>query len=284
MPLLQFSAIHNGTQQAELSLDALYDPDGLSAFESRWEAFFASDSAHPDIYHKVGTVLQYQTGYFVPTLLDDRPPVLLLFGNPASHSTKIGMCFSYEGKQRPHRFWSVLAKTGFLTFHFGDDTPTLDTIARNAQVRDYFLNLDYTSPFRIGIAPILSMPSTASAPPWSGVGGLYKLFGKRALTLLLEEEKKRVHHIVQTFLGNNGVLVAFQKDAYESVRLPTSPPFSLPLVKANQIESRYIENHAIPVLVAPPTRFWTGETILNRLKALRNEVERHLTIQEYTPK
>jgi hypothetical protein len=223
MPLLQFSPLHNGTQEAEIALTPLYNADTLVAFESRWESFYASDPAHPDIYQKVGTVLRYQTGHFVPTIIDDRPPVLLLFGNPASHSTKIGMCFSYEGNQRKHRFWSVLAETGFLDFQFGNEIDTLDTLARNVKMKRQFFNGDYRSPFRVGIAPILSMPSTASTPPWSGVGGLYKLFGKRALSLLLEAEKKRLRQIVGEFLGDKGVLVAFQKDAYESVRLPASP-------------------------------------------------------------
>ncbi len=282
MPLLQFSSIQNGTQEAELSLGELYDAGGLPAFESRWETFFASDPAHPYIYHRVGTILRYQTGYFVPIMLDDRPPVLLLFGNPASHSSKIGMCFSYEGKQRKHRFWSVLAETGFLEFLPGDELNTLDVIARNTQVKRQFLGLDYVSPFRVGIAPILSMPSTASAPPWSGVGGLYKLFGKRRLSLILEEEKRRVRQIVHEFLGNHGVIVAFQKDAYESVRLQSSAPYSLPLVKVNQIESRYIENPTLPVLVGPPTRFWTGQAIRNGLTALKIRVEHLITIQEYS--
>jgi len=280
MSLLQFSTIHNGVQEAEISLTDLYDTDALRTFESRWEAFFASDPAHPYIYQKTGNLLRYQTGYFVPKVIDERPPVLLLFGNPASHSTRIGMCFSYEGKQRKHRFWSVLAETGFLDFQCRDDINTLDTIARNAQMKHYFLNLHYASPFRLGIAPILSMPSTASVPPWSGVGGLYKLFGKRALTILLQDEKRRVYQIAKAFLGNRGVVIAFQKDAYESMRLPSSPPYSLESVKANLLESRYVENPTIPVLVGPPTRFWTGQAIRNGLKALKNEVEYRLITKE----
>lgn len=280
MALLQFSAVVNGIQEAEMKLSALYDSNTCAAFEARWESFFHSDGAHPYIYQKVGKLLRYQTGYFVPTPLDNRPPLLLLFGNPASHSTRVGMCFSYEGNQRKHRFWSVLAETGFLDFRFGNELDGMDTLARNTLMKRRFLMVDYTSPFRIGIAPILSMPSTASTPPWSGVGGLYRLFGKRAMTLLLEEEKKRVHHIIQSFWGEQGLFVAFQKDAYESVRSPDAPAYSLEAAKAHTLESRYLQNPAISLLVAPPTRFWTGQSIRQGLRGLRMEIERRLIKKE----
>jgi hypothetical protein len=275
MALLRFSAIHNGVQTAEISLTEIYDRATFTRFESRWEAFFASDPAHPAIYQKDGATIHYQTGYFVPNVRDVRPPVLLLFGNPASHSTKIGMCFSYEGNQRKHRFWSVLKESGFLEFDDGSEMAMLDTVSRNAKMKADFLNLRYTSPFRIGIAPILSMPSTASAPPWSGVGGLYKLFGKRALLMLLAEERKRIAEIVGSFLGEQGVIAAFQKDAYETVRLPESPPYTLDHARANQLTSAYRGNPTIPLFGGVPTRFWTGHAIRQGLHKLRHKIEHY---------
>lgn len=280
MALVRFSAIHNGAQDVELSLSDLYDSHTLPAFEVRWDAFYASDPAHPFIYQKTGKTIRYQTGYFVPTVRDERPPVLLLFGNPASHSTRIGMCFSYEGNQRKHRFWSVLAESGFLDFHDGADMAALATIPRNTKMKADFLNLRYASPFRIGIAPILSMPSTASAPPWSGVGGLYRLFGKRALTMLLAEERKRISEIASSFLREYGVIAAFQKDAYENVRLPEASPYTLEDAKASRLESRYVDNPAIPLFGGPPTRFWTGKAIRQGLQALRQKIERHFELQK----
>ena len=84
-------------------------------FEKKWEAFLESDSCNRDIFKREGDYLIYQSEQLIPTKLDNRPPLLLVLGNPASHSVKEGMFFSFEGDKKEHRFWkSILKPAGVL--------------------------------------------------------------------------------------------------------------------------------------------------------------------------
>src|SRR5688572_1991944 len=86
MDLLQFGEAQAGVQEARIDLAALYDAPARRQFEERWPSFFASDPAHPAIFDKSGDLLRYRTLHFVPNVSDERPPLLFLMGNPASHS------------------------------------------------------------------------------------------------------------------------------------------------------------------------------------------------------
>jgi hypothetical protein len=195
-------------------------------------------------------------------------------GNPASHSARAGVCFSREGRQRTHRFWTTLAESGFLTLNNLAELEALDAPVRHARISAQLLNAEYDSPFRIGILPILSMPSTASAPPWSGVGGLYRLFGKPAMMAIFREEERRVHQWVHSFLMERGVIVAFQKDAYETVRDRESPTYSFDAARASDLTARYAAAPSIRLLAGPPTRFWTGRAVRRGLAELRESIEK----------
>jgi hypothetical protein len=61
------------------------------------------------------------------------------------------------------------------------------------------LNLDYDSPFQIGLCVFISMPSAASGP-WSGIAGVQKLIGAKAMKELEKEESPRVIECAKKFL------------------------------------------------------------------------------------
>ena len=120
----------------------------------------ASDPANPEIYRLDGDKLIYTTEELIPEKTDHRPPLLLVLGNPASHSVKAGMFFSFEGTGREHRFWkSILRPSGVLDLALDEDLPVTE---RNARRREHILDLDYDSPYRLGLAVFISLPSAAS--------------------------------------------------------------------------------------------------------------------------
>ena len=93
-------------------------------FAARWPEFLESDPANVDIYQRDGDRLIYFTEHLVPTKTDDRPPLLLVLGNPASHSAKAGMFFSFEAGAREHRFWKdILRPAGVLNLSLDTDLP-----------------------------------------------------------------------------------------------------------------------------------------------------------------
>ncbi len=62
------------------------------------------------------------------------------------------------------------------------------------------MGLDYDSPYRVGLAVFISMPSAASGP-WSGIAGVRKLLGARAMKRLIAAERTRALETACKFLA-----------------------------------------------------------------------------------
>jgi len=141
-------------------------PEQRERFNKKWEDFLESDRHNNEIFELEGDVLKYQSEQLIPSKPDDRPSLLLVLGNPASHSVKEGMFFSFEGNKKEHRFWKhILQPAGVLNLPYDEN---LSVAELNKQRKKQLLNLDYKSPFRIGLCVFISMPSARSGP-WSGI-------------------------------------------------------------------------------------------------------------------
>jgi hypothetical protein len=127
----------------------LSDPEQRKRFNSKWNDFKESDTHNNKIFELEGDVLKYESEQLIPSKSDDRPPLLLILGNPASHSVKEGMFFSFEGNKKEHRFWKdILAKAGVLELSYDEN---LSVEELNEHRKNQLLNLDYNSPFQIGL-------------------------------------------------------------------------------------------------------------------------------------
>jgi hypothetical protein len=125
--------------------------------------------------------LRFESEQLIPKRRGRRPGLLMVFGNPASHPIKEGMFFSFEGDGKEHRFWKDIMKpSGILDL---SQDLHLPISKRNLIGKNRLCNLDYQSPFRIGLCVFVSLPSGPNGS-WSGTGGIQKLLGKRALRLL----------------------------------------------------------------------------------------------------
>jgi hypothetical protein len=60
-------------------------------FNAKWKEFITSDPDNIKIYKKEGNILSYKSEQLIPTIIDKRPTLLLVFGNPATHSVEAGM-------------------------------------------------------------------------------------------------------------------------------------------------------------------------------------------------
>jgi len=202
-----------GIQRMALNAKLLYpDRDQRRRFKARLREFLKVDTCAEVINYHDG-VICYLTESVVPTKLDARPPLLLLFGNPAPESVRRKCFFAGEKNRQEHRFWRVLRESGIMSFNEG----ACDTDASRTRA---MFDLAYVSPFRISLAVFYSMPSPASDPKWSGVAGLRRLFGARALREIAECEKRRVESLIREFALSQpgGAVVTFQKDAYLGVK------------------------------------------------------------------
>jgi hypothetical protein len=175
----------------------------------------------------------------------------MVFGNPASQSVKEGMFFSFEGNGREHRFWKDIVKpAGILDLSQDLEIPVE---IRNRIRKKRLLDLDYDSPFRIGLCVFVSLPSGPSGP-WSGTEGVRRLLGGRAVKLLESYEKTRVVKAAKDFFGSQGIVLTFHKKAWEGLRHHQDPDFNIDLAKAGKLNGYLKSIPDIPLYGIPPTR------------------------------
>lgn len=272
--LLTIEDVELGIQKVTLDVDALYlDEEQREQFEKKFLKFFNSDCVHSRIFNRRNNTVIYLTEHIIPKKEDNRPPLLLVFGNPASHSVASGMFFSFEGNEREHRFWKILSKARILSFPSlpnGDSPKSLNEL--NQSRKTALLELSYDSPFRIGLAVFCTMPSPASGYPWAGVDGLRRLFGKRALTKICECEKYRIDGIIREFVSANGTVTVFQKDAYSGIKSSTSPAYTLAKAKEGHLEGNCQCDSAVRLFCLPPTRLLQGKSGIRLLQDVRERI------------
>lgn len=260
-----YETISQGIEKYTIDLNSLYpDPSDRAKFEKKWPEFFASDEANADIMWKEGDTFTYLSESLIPTTDNGKLPVILLFGNPAPHSIKQGMFFSYEGDGREHRIWRILRTVGILDF---PETNTISQDMNKIRKRQLW-GLDYQSPFKLAFLPYISLPSSSSQVPWTGVAGVQRLFGAHVLRQIEQMEQQRIKQIVRKFMPNEGLILAFQKNAYDGLRPENSEAYS----RAATLESRLIESYphqeGVSIAAVPPTRSLNGHKAQEALKTI----------------
>ena len=266
--LLTFRKMGSGHLKCSLDLSELY-PSKVhrEKFDSKWEDFLKSDPSNKRVFELNNNHLIYTSEQLIPTKKNNRPPLLLVFGNPASHSVYEGMFFSPNKAEKENRFWKhLLPRAGILDFSF-DENLSLKEL--NKLKKKCMVDLDYKSPFRIGLCVYYSMPSSAGGP-WSGVAGLRKLLGKSAMEEVEKLEKARIQNIASNFLTNKGIVVTFQKDAWEGLRSDKDPKYSIDKARKGKLQGTLRFKPHVPLIGVPPTRLLgPSSTVLHQLLSSR---------------
>ena len=238
----------------EIDLNHLFpDSKERNRFDKNWDAFLESDTCNKQIFKLRENRLIYHSEHLIPTKKDKRPPLLLVFGNPASHSVAAGMFFAFKDNGKENRFWkNILRPAGVLSFSFDENLPAEKL---NALRKKQLLELDYESPFRIGLSVFISMPSAPSGP-YGGVAGVRKLLGVRALGRLAAEESKRITKCAKDFIGDDprGKVVTFQKNAWDGLKSEGDVSYSIEDAKKGKLLGTLKGMPNIPLLGVPPTR------------------------------
>jgi len=221
-------------------------------FDKSWNNFLESDPCNKEIFERKGDRLKYQSEQLIPSKSDDRPSLLLVLGNPASHSVKAGMFFALEKKKKEHRFWKgILGNSGVLKLNQSGNNDTVEEI--NKHRKNQLLNLNYESPFRIGLCVFISMPSSSSGK-WSGIAGVQKLIGAKAMRRLEFKETLRVIECARKFLTCNGIAVAFQKNAWNELKSDGDVSYSIENARNGKLKGTLKDVPNIPLIGVPPTR------------------------------
>ena len=250
--LLAYRETEPGSLACSLDLSRLFKTvKERDQFESKWPEFLDSDPYNRYLFQLQGNRLTYNTEQLIPLKTNEKPPLLMVFGNPASRSVVEGMFFAFERDRKEHRFWKqILGNSGVVDFGIKDNLP-VET--KNGQRKERILNLKYNSPFRIGMSVFISMPSGASGP-WSGVGGVQKLIGVKAMKRLEDAEKNRILETSNNFLNDKGVVLTFQKNAWEALRSDGNPAYEIALAKSGRLKGSLGDRPGIKLFGLPPTR------------------------------
>ena len=252
MTILTYKSPDPVRMDCAVSLNELLPTESeRKSFDRKWRDFIASDDANKSIYQRKGNRLLYKSEQLIPSKKDSRPALLLVFGNPASHSVQSGMFFAFKDNGKENRFWkNILKPSGIIDLHFN---PSLSADALNMERRDRLLNLDYDGHFRIGLCVIISMPS-APGGKWGGVTGIQKLIGAKAMRRLEEVERKRVIRCSKDFLSNGDIVVSFQKNAWNSLKSDEDPSYDINLAKAGRLIGKMKGCSGVSLFGVPPTR------------------------------
>ena len=250
--LLIYRYTSPGHLKCSINLLKLFPTDNeRKKFEGKIKEFISSDPSNEEIYDLKDDKLSYKSEQLIPSIKDQRPPLLLVFGNPATHSLKSGMFFSSKEMGRENRFWKhILRPSGILDLPF-DQTKSIEDL--NKQRRKFLLTLNYDSPFRIGLCVFISMPS-APGGKWGGIAGVQKLIGVRALRRLEQAETERVFVCIKEFANPKGAVVTFQKNAWNALCSDKDLSYSIDLAKSGKLRGNLRNNSDISIFGVPPTR------------------------------
>ena len=250
--ILTYRQMPPGHLECTLDLSALYSsPEEREAFRTRYRVFRDSDPDNRHVYRLKGNRLKFKSEQLIPSKRSNRPSLLLVFGNPATHSIRKGMFFSPKKDGEENRFWKhLLPRAGIVDLAF---TEGLSTTERNEVRMKSMRALDYHSPFRIGLCVYISMPSSAGGP-WSGVAGIRKLLGAPAMKHLERCERDRILKVAKSFLSSRGIVVTFQRNAWEGLRSEKKPTYSIDLARKGKLIGTLRGMANVPLYGVPPTR------------------------------
>jgi hypothetical protein len=115
------------------------------------------------------------------------------------------------------------------------------------------LGLSYDSPYRIGLCVFVTLPS-APGGSWGGVAGVQKLIGVRALRKLEQEESARILKLAEKFINSKGAVIAFQKNAWNSLRSAEDPIYSIGDARTGSLSGNIKGYNSMALFCSPPTR------------------------------
>jgi len=245
-PLFTYRNLPGVKLECTIDLSKLFpDEKDRNEFQTNLKKFCNLQPTVCNIIRESENDLKYQSEQLIPTKKDKRPPVLFVFGNPAIHSIKNNMFFSSEGKNGgEHRFWkSILPKAGIDNLNFKG---IIGESERNIRRLQALLQLNYEAPVRIGLCVFISFPSAASGD-YSGIQGVKRLFGSKALDELVKYERKRVLAMIKEFVTPDGAVFTFQTDAW-------NPPIRS---SSNSLVSAYGKGFKTVFLRNPPVKLYT---------------------------
>lgn len=224
---MDFFQVKNGDYSVEINLTKLFalDPDQLISFYRHYDFLAYEDKDFKALTSLVDGILRYESETVLPLVEDDfKHKVLLVFGNPATHSVRHGMFYFSKAGDKFHRhgLWGKLVKAGLVSevkSNIKDNylARKKEASARKAKI----LSGDSSRHFLVGLTTFYSLPTPAGESEYAGVAGVEKLFHSSILDKIARAEVKRI----QSYPFSIGATIIFtQKSSYLKYQEITHAP------------------------------------------------------------
>lgn len=203
--ILRFEENKNGQYEVKADLSAF--PDVKDKLKKYIDHQTSKDKDFKKICNLQGDILKYRSETLIPEKYDTKKKrVLIVVGNPATHSIKNGMFYYSQGKKKTkHKFWGKLEKAELL--------PKIPKTTREdeaAKRREIIKGGAGHKDFVIGLTTFYSLPT----PVGIDAKGVERLF-KPAINTIQQEEYERIKGYS---FSKGATLVFTQESSHEFVK------------------------------------------------------------------
>ncbi len=212
---MKFSSITNGRYFVELRLNKYLSPEQFRLFEQQHEEIKQHDKNFGEICELKGDTLLYQSETLLPITEDKtKENVLIIFGNPATHSVKNDMFFFSKANLKRHSMWGKLAIAGLVAKTRSNKQKLREARKEESDKRKEMIHSGTSSEkFLVGFSTFYSFPTPVEKGfRFSNVAGVENLFAPM-LDILVGAEVQRIKSYE---FFKNAKLVFVQKSSFNA--------------------------------------------------------------------
>lgn len=201
----QITPVLNGHYQVTINLSKWLSQYGLLSFAREFQRIGSKDTIFSDLCSLSGSLLQYTSESLFPDkYAQNKEKIMIVLGNPATHSVAGGMFFYSRSDGNRHQFWGKLEEAGLM--------PRIryNTRIEEARVRKKLIIDGVTShKYLLGLTTFYSFPTPVHGD-YQDVKGVETLF-RSALNVVQLMELDR---LLSYEFSQDALFVFTQKSSY----------------------------------------------------------------------
>lgn len=209
--------ITNEQYEVEINLASCLTTNEIQNLKNSLIDISRKDDFFKKIYSLNSSILKYKSETIVPVNRNPKKQnVLLIFGNPATHSIKYGMFFFSNSRLYRHPMWKKLhdAKlVKLINFSYLKDKSLLEKRYLEAdQKREVIKKGMSSDKYLVGLTTFYSFPTPViSGYKYSNVNGVIRVFRN----ILSHFNSMEIERIIEYEFAKNAIFVFVQLDSFK---------------------------------------------------------------------
>jgi hypothetical protein len=201
----KITPVLNGHYRVTIDLSKWLPQYKLLSFTREFQRIGSEDTDFSDLCSLSGSLLQYKSESLFPDKYDQhKKKVMIVLGNPATHSVAGGMFFYSKSNGNRHQFWGKLEEAGLM--------PKIRYDAREeeAKVRKKLILDGVTShKYLLGLTTFYSFPTPVHGD-YKDVKGVETLFS----TVISRVQRMELDRLLSYEFSQDTLFVFTQKSSY----------------------------------------------------------------------